>query len=216
MSPGMSILASLATIAVVHWAVLIVPGFNVALLGQLAASQGRATALAAVAGMVSATFLWASLAVAGVGAVFSAHPALRQVVQVAGGLYLVSLAIRMWRSGAPSAPEPPGPMRHAAAFRVGLVASLLNPKIALFYGSVFATALPPAPSALHIAGAIALVCLNSLAWHVGVTLVLSHKAIQAAYLRHLAFLTRASAGVLSLFGLRLIVDTLRELRERGI
>ena len=68
---------------------------------------------------------------------------------------------------------------------------------------------------MSVAGAIALVCLNSLVWHTGVALVLSHKAIQAAYLRNLNALSKASAGVVSLFGLRLIVGTLQELRNRG-
>jgi threonine efflux protein len=208
-------LASLATIAVLHWAVLVIPGFNVVLLGQLAAGESRLTALSAVAGMTTATLVWASLAVAGVGAVFSAHPTLRQAVQIAGGLYLVYLAFRLWRSSAPSSAVPMGPMSSFAAFRVGFVTSALNPKIALFYGSVFATSLPQSPSWLHIAGAIVVVYVNSIVWHTGVAMVLSHKTVQAAYMRNLAVLTKASAGIVSMFGLRLIVGTVQELRNRG-
>ena len=208
-------LASLATIAVLHWAVLVIPGFNVVLLGQLAAGQGRSTAMSAVAGMTTATLVWASLAVAGVGAVFSAHPALRQGVQIAGVLYLVHLAFKLWRSGEPSAPALTGPMSKVAAFRVGFLTSALNPKIALFYGSVFATSMPQSPSALHIAAAILVVYANSIVWHTAVALMLSHRTIQAAYMRNLALLTKASAGIVSLFGLRLIVGTFQELRNHG-
>lgn len=208
-------LTSLATIALLHWAVLVIPGFNVVLLGQLAAGQSRATALSAVAGMTTATLVWASLAVAGVGAVFSAHPALRQAAQIAGGLYLVYLAFKLWRSGEPSAAAAPSQMSHLAAFRVGFLTSALNPKIALFYGSVFATSLPQAPSWLHIAGAIFVVYINSIIWHSAVVMALSHKTVQAAYMRNLAVLTKASAGVVSMFGLRLIVGTVQELRTRG-
>ena len=208
-------LASLVTIALLHWAVLVVPGFNVVLLGQLAASQSRATAVCAVAGMTTATLAWASLAVAGVGAVFSAQPALRQAVQIAGGLYLVYLAFKLWRSSEPSAPVPTGHMSNLAAFRVGFLTSALNPKIALFYGSVFATSLPQSPSWLHIAGSILVVYVNSIIWHTSVAMVLSHKTVQAAYMRNLAVLTKASAGVVSMFGLRLIVGTVQELRNCG-
>ena len=86
-------LASLASIAILHWAVLVIPGFNFVLIGQLAAGGSRAAAMAAVAGMTSATLVWATLAVAGVGIVFTAHPTLRHVAQLAGGLYLLH-----WRS----------------------------------------------------------------------------------------------------------------------
>ncbi|MDQ3270900.1 MAG: lysine transporter LysE, partial [Pseudomonadota bacterium] len=68
-------LASLTTIAVLHWAVLMLPGFNFLLIGQLAAAGQRGTAMSAVAGMTAATLMWALLAVAGVGIVFTAYPA---------------------------------------------------------------------------------------------------------------------------------------------
>ena len=133
---------TLVTIAVLHWAVLLVPGFNFLLIGQLAAGDRRAAALAAVAGMTTATLVWAGLAVAGVGLVFQAHPAVRLVMQVAGGLYLAWVAVGLWRSGRPASAPPSDGLASAAAFRVGFLTSALNPKIALFYGSVFATALP--------------------------------------------------------------------------
>ena len=136
-------LETLITIAVLHWAVLILPGFNFLLIGQLAAAGKRSTALAAVAGMTAGTLMWAILAVAGVGIVFTAHPAIRQLAQVAGGLYLLQLALRLWRFGkAPDAAAAAAVPTHAGALRVGFVTSALNPKIALFYGSVFATAFP--------------------------------------------------------------------------
>ena len=60
-------LPTLITIALLHWAILILPGFNFILVGQLAASGQRTTAMFAVAGMTTATLVWACLAVAGVG-----------------------------------------------------------------------------------------------------------------------------------------------------
>ncbi len=207
-------LPSLIAIALLHWAVLLVPGFNVVLLAQLAGGQRRATALAAVAGMTTATFAWATLAVMGIGVVFSTQPMLRQAVQVAGGLYLLYLAFNLWRSGASVAAEPQGTLSNSAAFRVGFMTSALNPKIALFYGSVFATALPPSPSWVHVASAVALVYFNSVVWHTSLAFAFSQKAVQRAYLRNFARLTKVSGAVVGAFGLRLIVGTLQELRAR--
>lgn len=207
-------LPSLITIALLHWAVLLVPGFNVVLLAQLAGGQSRATALAAVAGMTTATFVWASLAVIGIGAVFSTQPMLRQAAQIAGGLYLLYLAFNLWRSGASVASVQKGTLSSSAAFRVGFMTSALNPKIALFYGSVFATALPPSPSWVHVASAVALVYFNSVVWHTSLAVAFSQKAVQRAYLRNFARLTKVSGAVVGAFGLRLIVGTLQELRAR--
>ncbi|MDP1565560.1 MAG: LysE family transporter [Polaromonas sp.] len=181
---------------------------------QLAGSQSRATALAAVAGMTSATLVWALLAVVGVGIVFSTLPVLRQGAQIAGGLYLLYLACKLWRSGAAADSVPAQRLSRAAAFRVGFVTSALNPKIALFYGSVFATALPPSPSWLHVASAVAVVYINSIIWHTSVVMAFSQKAVQQAYLRNFARLTRVSGAVVGAFGLKLIVGMLQELRAR--
>lgn len=208
-------LASVVAIALLHWAVLLVPGFNVVLIGQLAAGGTRAAALLAVLGMTTATLVWASLAVLGVGAVFSAHPQLRFAAQVAGGAYLLYLALKLWRSGAATAEPATMTPGKAAAFRIGLLTSLLNPKIALFYGSVFATALPPSPSLLHIAAAIAVVYANSVVWHTSLAFLFSQRRVQQVYLRNFARLTKASGAMVGAFGLRLLVSTLQEVRSRG-
>lgn len=207
-------LTALVTIALLHWAVLVLPGFNFVLIGQLAAGGKRATAMSAVAGMTAATLMWATLAVAGVGIVFAAHPGVRQGAQLAGGLYLGYLAIKLWRAG-PSANASAGQsMGAAAAFRVGFITSALNPKIALFYGSVFATALPPEPPVILILLAVALVFANSVIWHSSLALLLSRPSVQRAYLRHLGALNRISGLLVGALGVKLIVSTLQEIRQR--
>jgi len=203
-------LPSLIAIALLHWAVLLVPGFNFVLIGQLAAGGSRRAALSAVVGMTSATLAWAALAVAGIGVVFTAHPLLRQVAQVAGGVYLLYLAYQLARSGGVSTPEHEQSMGALAAFKAGFFTSALNPKIALFYGSVFATALPANPTSGHIVAAVLLVYANSWIWHGGLAIVLSVSGVQRAYLRHQKALTKLSAGMVGVFGARLIASAVQE------
>ena len=203
-------LASLVAIALLHWAVLLVPGFNFVLIGQLAAGGSRRAALSAVVGMTSATLAWATLAIAGIGVVFTAHPLLRQVAQVAGGLYLLYLAYQLARAGGVAAREQEQTMGVLAAFKAGFFTSALNPKIALFYGSVFATALPADPTSGHILAAVLLVYANSWVWHGGLAIVLSVPGVQRAYLRHQRALTRLSAGMVGVFGVRLIAGAVQE------
>ena len=208
-------LASLLTIAALHWVVLLVPGFNFVLLGQLAASGQRPAAFSAVAGMTLGTLTWALLAVLGVGVVFAAHPMLRLGMQLAGGLYLLRMAWRLWADAGSAGPVAADarPMGRAQALRSGLFTSLLNPKIALFYGSVFATAMPAQPAAGLQVAAVALVVGNSLLWHAGLAMLLSHARVQAAWLRHLRRLNRASAAVIGAFGARLLWQTWAAWRE---
>jgi threonine efflux protein len=208
-------LTPLLAIAVLHWAVLLIPGFNFVLIGQLAAGGSRAAAMAAVAGMTSATLAWASLAVAGVGIVFTTHPVLRQVAQVAGGLYLLHLAWKLWRAGGTGPATAAPVLGAAAAFRAGFTTSALNPKIALFYGSVFATALPAEPSLLLVVLAVLLVFTNSVVWHSSLALLLSRPSVQGAYLRHQRALNRVSGVLVGAYGARLVAAAVAELRSRS-
>lgn len=204
-------LTSLVTIALLHWAVLLIPGFNFILIGRLAAGGHSSTAIEAVAGMTSATLTWALLAVMGVGIVFALHPVLHQVVQIGGGLYLLHLAYKFWRPGQVSIQGGDEVLGRFDAFRVGFLTGVLNPKIALFYGSVFATALPPSPSATHILAAVTLVYFNSIVWHTFLAWGMSRTIVQQAYLQHVARFNRIASVLVGAFGLRLIVATVQEL-----
>lgn len=206
----------LLTIALLHWIVLLTPGVNFVLVTQLAASGHRRSAVFAAVGVTAVTLTWASLAVLGVGVVFSAHPALRQLFQLAGGLYLMYVALRMWRSsGVPASQTQRSALSPAEAFRRGFLTNILNPKTALFFGSVFATAMPASPSVGMVAAAIVLVYCNALVWHLVLALAFSHPRVQVAYTRHIVWLNRVCAAAVGAFGGRLLIVTAQEWRTRA-
>lgn len=208
-------LTTFLTIAVLHWVALVTPGVNFVLILQLAAGSPRSVSLSAAAGITTVTFLWAVLAILGMGAAFSAHPGLRQAFQMAGGAYLCCVAWKLWRSPAAVATEVKAvTTSRAAAFRMGFVTNVFNPKTALFFGSVFATALPPSPGPAVLAGAVLLCWLNAVVWHVFLALAFSHGRIQSAYQRGRTAFNRGAAGLVGAFGLRLLATTLQELRAR--
>jgi threonine efflux protein len=207
-------LGVLLTMAVLHWVVLVTPGANFLLVGQLAASGRRSAACAAALGITTVTLTWAALAVAGIGIVFSAHPIARQAFQVAGGAYLLHLAVKMYRSNGAPAGTGAGVLSHLAAFRVGFLNNVLNPKTALFFGSVFASTLPAQPSLGLVASAVGLVYANALAWHLFLAVAFSQPRIQAAYELRRRRLNQLSGLLVGAFGMKLIASTLQELRAR--
>jgi threonine efflux protein len=205
-------LSTFLTIAVLHWVVLITPGVNFVLIAQLAAGSTRSVSLAAVAGITTVTLTWATLAILGLGAAFAAHPALRQTFQIAGGVYLCYVAWRLWRSPSRAGDSEARALTTSrwTAFRTGFLTNVLNAKTALFFGSVFATALPPSPSIGVLVGAVALVWFNAVVWHVFLALAFSQGRIQAVYRRWRGVFNRVAAGLVGLFGLRLLWATARE------
>ncbi len=207
-------LTYLVAIAVMHWVVLITPGANVLVVSQLAASGHRRAACFAALGVTVVAVVWAVLAVLGVHAVFSAHPLLRAMLQVAGGLYLCYVGVRLWRSGVSAQQVSQSELTPVAAFRLGFLTNILNPKSALFFGSVFATALPAEPSTVLLATSVAVVFINALVWHLFLALAFSQPTVQAVYAQQRKVLTRVASALVSAFGVRLLLATLADAKMR--
>ena len=89
-------LSTFVTIWILHVAAMVSPGPNVLLVSQLAASDRARSAVFAALGVTCGAALWATCAVLGVHVVFVAFPGLRLALQVAGGVYLLYVAIRLW------------------------------------------------------------------------------------------------------------------------
>ena len=202
---------TLISIALLHWIILVTPGANVLVVTSLAASGSRQAAFFAGLGVTTVAGIWSALAILGVGAVFAAHPLLRQALQVAGSLYLLYVALRLWRSGMPTDAGGSAQPSSMAAFRLGFLTNIMNPKSALFFGSVFATTIPEHPSPALLAMAVAVVLVNAAAWHTLLAVAFSHRFVRAAYSRSRALIGRVAGALLGVFGARLLYSAAQEL-----
>lgn len=128
-------LPDLLVFALAALVLVLTPGPNMIYLISRSICQGPRAGLVSLAG-VGAGFVVHMLAAAlGVSAVFLAAPVAYDALRVGGALYLLWLAWDAVRSGggspfAPRALPPAGTRRLLAA---GLLTSILNPKVALFY-----------------------------------------------------------------------------------
>src|SRR5262249_3752348 len=118
------------------------PGPAFVFITRTAVGSGRAAALEAAAGTVLASVSWAAAALLGVHVILTQAVGLYRTVQLAGGLYLAVLGIAMWRHApdtlaAPRA-DPDQSRRHV--FTKALLLGLSNPKVVVFFGTIFATA----------------------------------------------------------------------------
>jgi threonine efflux protein len=199
------------TLLLLHWAVLVTPGANVLLVMHLAANGARTAALYAALGITSVAVIWSVLALYGVQAIFDAHAALRPALQALGGIYLVYLAIRLWRSAFRGSVRRLPSASRLAAFGLGFMTNILNPKSALFFGSVFATALAPSSGLRSMAAVAAMVFCNALVWHVTLALAFSRPSIQRNYARHATAMNRGAGLLVGLFGTRMVLGVAADL-----
>lgn len=141
----------------------LVPGPDMAVVTRRAVTRGRGDGLRTVAGIAVGLLVWGALTVAGLAALLAASAEVYLVVKIAGAAYLCLLGIRsLLRPGA----EPSGggatgggatggaaatgggatsgrAAGGGGAWRTGLVANVLNPKIAVFYTGLLPALAPP-------------------------------------------------------------------------
>lgn len=129
-----------------HWLVFaaaallmaVTPGPNMVYLISRSLCQGRAAAVLSWLGVVLGFTVHMVCAALGLTALFMAVPLGYEGLKLAGALYLLWLAWQAVRPGARSPfeprPLPAEPPRRL--FTMGLLTSVLNPKVAMFYLSV--------------------------------------------------------------------------------
>jgi threonine/homoserine/homoserine lactone efflux protein len=113
------------------------PGPNMLLVMSTSARHGFRSALATMAGCMTALLLMMSLSAAGLGALLKAFPSVFDALRWAGAAYLAYLGIKSWRAPVHEPPSSPGstdpvPARPGALYRQGLLVAASNPKAILF------------------------------------------------------------------------------------
>lgn len=128
---------------------VLTPGPNLLYLISRTLCQGRAAGLVSLAGTTTGFLVHIFAAALGLSAVFVAIPVAYDAVRWAGAAYLLWLAwdaVRPQAGGAGGlfAPRKLPDAVPAQLFRMGLLTSILNPKVALFYLALFPQFVEPA------------------------------------------------------------------------
>jgi threonine/homoserine/homoserine lactone efflux protein len=188
------------------------PGPSFVLVARMSVALSRRDGLAASLGMGLGGVMFAALALAGLIAVLAQVPWLYLALKLTGGLYLLYLAVQIWRGA--SAPVVINERAVSRAgwwrsFWLGLATQLSNPKTAVIYGSVFAAFLQAETPAAMAVVLLPLIFLLETGWYAAVALVFSAGRPRAAYLKAKAWIDRIAGAVMAALGLRLIAEAAR-------
>lgn len=110
------------------------PGPDMAFILGQTVRGGRSAGFSALAGIWTGAFGHVLMAAAGLSAVLAASAVAFSAVKWAGAAYLIWLGIKALRSsGGGLTVDAAPPARLGAVYRQGIVVSLLNPKVAVFF-----------------------------------------------------------------------------------
>lgn len=187
--------------------VTVTPGPGTAMIIRVAARDGRRAALSAVIGNSGGVLVWGVLSAVGVSSLIVASQLAFDVLRFGGALVLVALGLRsLLRRGEPVEPAVVRPTR-LGGWRVGLVTSLANPKLAVFFIALFPQFLsrdaPVLPLALAMAATIVLL---DLVWYSLLAYAVDRaRAMLRPRLQRL--LERFTGAVMVGLGIRLATET---------
>ncbi|WP_343214339.1 threonine export protein RhtC [Dyella sp. ASV21] len=199
------------TIAVVHLVALLSPGPDFFFVSQTAVSRTRRQALFGVVGITLGVVVWSALALAGLQLVLQRLAWLERLISVAGGLYLAWMGVKMLRGAlkAPDAsagePKPELQQSDWATLRAGLLTNLSNPKVVIYFGSVFSAFLGDGVSAGTRWGLWSMVVVETLLWFTLVAGVFALPAMRRGYLKLSRWIDGLAGAVFVAFGLHLIL-----------
>ncbi len=188
---------------------VISPGPGVALILGVAASQGRAPAMATVCGITCSACLWSAGTALGLAALFAQFADLVTAVRIVGAGYMAWLAYKAFRSAVAPPPVRIAPAgaaslsRHALA---GFFMQVSNPKAIFFWLAIAAVGgvgeAPWSAVALFVVGAMAI----SFTGHGAYALVLSSPPVRRGYFAARRWVEGSLGVFFAYFALRLATE----------
>ena len=181
------------------------PGPAVLMSARTGVTEGVRTGFFLSLGIGAGAVFWATLALSGLALVFQIAPTLLWAFKILGGLYLVWMAIGMWRHAADPLPVVTDvPPRSAlSAFRLGLFTQLANPKPAVLLSAIFVGTVPPGTGAWVLVALLAYLFLVETGWNTIVARIFSLDRTRAGYISLKTVIDRSFGGFLALLGIKI-------------
>jgi threonine/homoserine/homoserine lactone efflux protein len=194
---------TLLAIGAAQLVAVISPGPSFLITARTAVVRSRGDGVKVAAGLAAGTIIWAGAALFGLNALFHALPTLFVAMKVAGAVFLLWIAYQIFTH----AKEPlqmDGEVEQGNPFWRGFWVQLSNPKVMVFFGSIFIAMLPEAPPMWLLFALLALVSFNEFWWYSVVALFFGAGPVRSFYLRAKAWIDRITGLFLGALGLRLL------------
>src|SRR5262245_46472950 len=182
------------------------PGPSFLITARTAVARSRADGIKVALGLGAGTIVWSAGALLGLSFLFHRFPWLFVGMKLAGALFLLWIAWQISRHAADPVELHEGASNangHNPLLR-GFLTQISNPKVVVFYGSIFVAMLPSEVPGWMIAALIAIVTMNEIVWYSLVSLFFGSSPVRRFYLVVKRWIDRATAAFLGVLGVRLL------------
>lgn len=199
------------TVALVHLLAVASPGPDFAVMVRQSLRQSRALAWLTAAGIGTGILVHVSYSLLGIGLIIQQSLALFSVLKAVGALYLTWIAIQCLRAkagGVPTAAINEQGQGRWAAFQLGFLTNVLNPKATLFFVSLFSVVISPQTPVLVQSAYGVYMALATGLWFAAVASFFALPRIRRGFARFGHWLDRTMGCVLLLLAGKLLFSTL--------
>jgi len=201
-------------VAFAHLLAVASPGPDFAIVLKQSLLYGRRTAIWTSVGVGVAILLHVAYSLLGLGLLIRSSEVWFAVVKYAGAGYIAWLGVQSLRAkprgegselagvvggGRSATPTP------RAAFGTGFFTNALNPKVTLFFVSLFVLVVSPTTPKLVQASYGGWMALATAAWFSLVAMVFTHEDVRRSFLRHGHWIDRALGVVFLAFAMMLVL-----------
>ena len=172
-------------------------------------TRSRREGIFVALGITSALLVWIVGSMAGLEVVLAQVNWLVQIIRVFGALYLIYLGIRAIfhaHSPAPSSSVSPITTSGLAAWRVGFLSNIGNPKVLAFFSSVFVVLFPAHPPLWVEAASVALMLSINIVWYGLIVFAFSLKPVTRVYQKAKRWIGYCTGAILVALGVRLVLE----------
>jgi RhtB (resistance to homoserine/threonine) family protein len=196
-------------VALAHALAVASPGPDFAIVVKQSLAHGRRTAIWTSIGVGTAISLHVGYSLLGLGLLIKSSAVWFNAVKFAGAVYIAWLGVQSLRAkprnvSAAAVDRNIVPLPSArAAFVTGFLTNALNPKVSLFFISLFVLIVSPSTPKIVQAGYGLWMVVATMAWFSAVSVFFTRAAVRQSFLRHGHWIDRALGVVFLAFAIRL-------------
>lgn len=204
------------TVAIAHFLALLSPGPDFVLVVKSAIKNGPKKSIGVAAGIASANALYIALCLIGVGALLASSVVIMIALKVAGGVFLIYLAIMALRAKKADYKELELPKNQITQsettfvkeFITGFMSGILNPKNLLFYLSLFTVVLTNDVNFGFKVGLGIWMTSVVFVWDLSVIYVLSRDKVRRKFSKLAYYIDKCTGAILGIIGFTIVKSAL--------
>lgn len=207
-------MSMLLTICALHFVAQLSPGPDVLLVAKSSASTTRANTVKIILGISAGVVVWVTLTLLGFTVLLEQWPWIQQVLMLIGGLFLAKMGYAMLKGGIATLKQntnldgvieqPP-----KNYFLLGLYTNLANPKIVIYFSSVFSLAFSSTAGANLKPQLAVIIPIQTFLVFSLLMMIMSIPKIKRVYQKSGSYIDIVSGSFFLLFAIFLWVDVLK-------